>query len=197
MRVSIAALLLLAVAACTAEPTPTPTSPFMELKDAYRACEDAFERVAPNEATADEWAAGQATCQEARQTRAALIAEAEIARQTACSRTVLLFADSEEDYRSCIEATQDELDIAIAHEDHLDRLYRGGVSGAEERRRYFGAAQDELDAMASYAAAIESGEATEITEAETHLADAQAQTWAAYQEMMAYLQQAQEDWLSQ
>ena len=201
------ALLVLLLVACSAPATPTPTptatpSPgFATMEEAHTACEAALGplyRAAVDgqlEATEDEWSAGRAICQEARRTSAALLAEAEIAERVACNLAVLEYADTTDDFRLCVEASQTSLGILIAREDHLDRLYPEGTAGSELRRRFFDAVQDQLDASTRWADAKDADDARAIVNADIALTIAVEQRMAAYEAVLSFpVGLFEEDW---
>lgn len=132
----IAAVLVLA-GCSTATPTPAPTATpipaFATMEEAHAACEATLGPLYRDatDATAEQWSAGRAVCKEARKTSTALVVEAEIAERTACSPAVLQYAEGTGDFRTCVAASQTHLDIIVAREDHLDRLYPEGVPGSE------------------------------------------------------------------
>ena len=189
------ALLVLLLVACSAPATPTPTLPpvpgFATMEEAHAACEAALGPLyraaadGQSDATADEWSAGRAVCQEARKTSTALLAEAEIAQRVACNISVLRYADTTDDLRACVEVALRTLDILVAREDHLDRLYVEGVTGNEVRRRYFDTVQGELDALIRWADAKDSGDPEAIVNADAAYSTARERKVAAYEAVLS------------
>ena len=191
------ALLVLLLVACSAPATPTPTPTatpvpgFATMEEAHTACEAAlgplYRAAADGEpaASEEEWAAGRAVCQQARKTSTALLAEAEIAQRVACNISVLRYADTTDDLRACVEVALRTLDILVAREDHLDRLYVEGVTGNEVRRRYFDTVQGELDALIRWADAKDSDDAQAIVSADVAYSTARERKVAAYEAVLS------------
>lgn len=193
---------VLILAACSAAtPTPVPTATpipgFATMEEAHAACEAALGPLYRDaaDATAEQRAAGRAVCQEARETSAALLAEAENAERSLCSPAVLQHADNTDDFRTCLAASQTHLDIIVAREDHLDRLYPEGVTGSELRRDFIEAAQDALDASTRWADAKDAGDAKAAINADVAVSAALERRQLAYYAMLeSPVGIAQEDW---
>ena len=195
---------VLALAACSAAtPTPVPTATpipaFATMEEAHAACEAALGPLYRDaaDATAEQWAAGRAVCQEARKTSSALLAEAEIAERTACSPAVLQYAEGTGDFRTCVAASQTSLDVLIAREDHLDRLYPEGVPGSELRREFFEAVQDALDASTRWADAKDAGDERAVVNADVAVGAALERRQLAYYAMLeSPVGVVEEDWFT-